>query len=496
MKDRIALAWAAVALVAHLAVANRYGFFRDELYFIVCGQHPAFGYADQPPLVPLLAAAAYALGHQLWMVRTIPALAAAGTVLASVAFARLYGGGNGAANLTGATVATAPIFLGIAGTFNTTVFEPVVWTLLGLLLARAIRNDDGRALLWSGVVAGLALEAKYFVVVWIVALCIAFTMTSFRSIFGRRELLLAAGIATVIAVPSLVWQAFHGFPFAQLVAHAGRKNASMTFVDFALAQLLVMNPLAAPVWFAGIVAPFVRRDLADARAFSIAFAIALAATFAGGGKDYYIAAAFPIAFAIGAIAIERVVDLRLRVVYAIAVVALAAVLVPLALPVLPPASVHPYMVAIHVAPKPRERTPSGDLPQTFADQFGWPELAAVVARVYDGLPPAERAKAYVLAGNYGEAAAIDVFDAGRGMPPTLSGHNQYWLWGHHGYDGAVLIDIGATVKGDLRDCRSATLAATFSSAHIMPYEDNMGIVICRGLRIPVETMWAKQKFYI
>jgi Dolichyl-phosphate-mannose-protein mannosyltransferase len=496
MKDRIALGWAAVALIAHLAVANRYGFFRDELYFIVCGQHPAFGYADQPPLVPLLAAGAYALGHQLWLVRTIPGLAASGTVLASVAFARLYGGKSGAAHLTGVTVATAPIFLGLSGTFNTTVFEPVAWTLLGLLLARAVRNDDGRALLWSGVVAGLALEAKYFIVVWIVALTIAFTLTSFRSIFGRRELLLATGIAILIAAPSVVWQAFHGFPFAELVAHAGRKNAPTTLAEFAFSQLLVMNPLAAPVWLAGVVAPFVRRDLAGARAFSIAFAIAMALTIAGGGKDYYIAAAFPIAFAIGAIAIERLVDVRLRAVYAVVIVAQAAVLLPLALPVLPADSVHPYMVAIHVPLKSRERTASGDLPQPFADQFGWPELAAVVARVYDGLPPAERAKAYVLAGNYGEAAAIDVFDAGRGMPPTLSGHNQYWLWGRHGYDGSVLIDVGATVKEDLRDCRSATLAATFSSPHIMPYEDNMGIVICRGLRMPVDVMWAKQKFYI
>jgi 4-amino-4-deoxy-L-arabinose transferase-like glycosyltransferase len=496
MKDRIALIWAAVTLVAHVAVAGRYGFFRDELYFIVCGQHPAFGYADQPPLVPLLAAGTYALGHQLWMVRLIPALAAAGTVLAAVAFARLFGARDFAAHLTGVTVATAPLFLGLGGTFNTTVFEPVAWTLLGLLFARALLRDDARSLVWAGLVAGLALEAKYFIVVWIAALGIAFALSSFRSLLGRREVLAGAAITIVIAAPSILWQAAHGWPFAQLVANAGQKNAPSTVPGFALSVLLGLNPLAAPVWLAGFVAPFVLRDLSKARAFSVAFGITVVLTYLGGGKDYYVAAAFPLMFALGSVAIERWAGVRVGVVYACAIGGLAAVLVPAALPVLPPADVHPYFEAIHVVPKARERGALGLLPQIFADQFGWPELAAVVAKVYDGLPPGDRAKAYVLAGNYGEAAAIDVFDAGRGLPPTLSGHNQYYFWGPHGYDGSVLIDVGATVAEDLHDCRSATLAATFSAPYVMPHEDHLGIVVCRGLRKPVGVMWPHQKQFI
>ena len=187
---------------------------------------------------------------------------------------------------------------------------------------------------------------------------------------------------------------------------------------------------------------------------------------------------------------------RLRAAYAVAIVALAAAIVPTVQPFLPPGDVRGYFVALHLAPPAEEKARLGALPQYFADQFGWPELAATVAAVYYALPPADRAKAYVLGGNYGEAAAVDIYDAGRGLPPTLSGHNQYGLWGPRGYDGSVLIDIGGNVKDDLRVCRSATLAATFSAPYVMPFEDHLGIVVCRGLRVPLARFWNAQKFII
>ncbi len=496
MKDRIALGWGAVALLIHLAVANRYGFFRDELYFIVCGQHPSFGYVDQPPLVPLLAAGSYALGHHLVLVRLIPALLSAAVVIAAIAFARLFGARDGAAHLTGVTVATAPMFLGLNALFDTTVFEPLAWTLVALCVARAALRDDKRALVWAGVTAGIALEAKYGIVVWLVALAIGCAFTPLRALFARRGLYVGAALCVAIAAPSLIWQALHGFPFAELVHAAGRKNAHVSPLEFLVGQVVVMNPLAAPVWISGIVAPFVRKDLRDARAFAIAFVITIAATIAGGGKDYYTAAAYPIAFALGAVTIERILAVGFRTAYAVAIAVLAAVASPQALPVLPPSELHGYLATLHMARPSAEREALGQLPQVFADEFGWRELAATVADVYDALPAADRKKAYVITGNYGDAAAIDVFDAGRGLPPTLSGHNQYYLWGPHGYDGSVLIDVGATVADDRKICKSATLAATFSAAYVMPYENHMGIVICRGLKVPVARIWPKQKMYM
>jgi 4-amino-4-deoxy-L-arabinose transferase-like glycosyltransferase len=496
LKDRVALLWAGVALVAHLAVANRYGLFRDELYFIVCGRHPAFGYADQPPLVPLIAAGAYALGHQLWVVRAVPALAAAAAVLVAVALARLAGGKDGAAHVAGATVATAPFLLAIDGTLNTTAFDAAIWTGLSLLFARAALLDDRRAPIWAGVLAGVGLEVKYFVVVWALALLVGCALTSWRRVLARPEVALGALLAALLAAPSIVWQGLHGWPFAQLVHNAALKDIAVGPASFLIGQVVAMNPLAAPVWLAGVVAPFVRADLRSLRAPSIAFLVALVATIAGHGKDYYVAAAYPTAFAIGAVALERTVVAWLRVVYVAALVAIAAVIAPTVLPYLNPDAVRGYFAALHATPPQEEKASLGSLPQYFADQFGWPELAALVAKVYADLPPADRAKAYVLGGNYGEAAAVDVYDAGLGLPPALSGHNQYGFWGPRGYDGSVLIDIGATVKEDLRACRSATLAATFTAPYVMPFEDHLGIVICRGLRQPVAKAWQRQRFMI
>ena len=169
MRDRVATILTAATAAFHLAFANRYDVFRDELYFIVCGRHPAFGYADQPPLVPLLAAAFYGIGAQAWVLRLPAVFAAAALVWLTIAFARLLGGGNGAAWIAGLAAAIAPILIGLTATLNTTTFEPLLWTLVAYLLTRCILLDDRRALLWAGLAAGIAMEMKYALPLWLFA---------------------------------------------------------------------------------------------------------------------------------------------------------------------------------------------------------------------------------------------------------------------------------------------------------------------------------------
>jgi 4-amino-4-deoxy-L-arabinose transferase-like glycosyltransferase len=160
-RDYVALGLALLAFCLHAVFAGRYDVFRDELYFIVCGRHPAFGYADQPPLVPLLSALFYGMGHSVWLLRLPATLAAAALVGLSVRFARLLGGGDFAAVLAGLATMIAPMLMGMASVFSTTSFDPLAWTLIAYLLVRAVRDEDRVALLWCGVVAGLDLEAKY-----------------------------------------------------------------------------------------------------------------------------------------------------------------------------------------------------------------------------------------------------------------------------------------------------------------------------------------------
>lgn len=495
--DRIALGLAAAVFLLRLPFANRYDVFRDELYFIVCGRHPSFGYVDQPPLVPLLSAAFFAIGQQTWLLRVPALLAAAALVWLTVRFARLLGGGDGAAWTAGIMAAVAPMFLGMFATFNTTVFEPPAWTAVAYALARAAILDDRRALVWAGIVAGFAMEAKYSIPAWLIALGIGLLLTPERRLFARRELWIGFALAVIIAAPSILWQAGHGWPFAELVHAAGDKNTTVPPLAFIANQIFVMNPLFAPMWIAGIVAPFAWRDLAPARFIALAFLVIAAIIIATHGKDYYLAAAYPPLFALGAVAFERTVrGAAARTAYLTLAVAFSAVAAPLALPILPPPMLIAYMQRLHFAPSQSEKSFAGTaLPQEFADQLGWHDYVREVGTAWSSLPPDVRAHTSVLVENYGEAAAIDIYGAPYGLPPALTGHNQYYLWAQRGQPATDLLRVQRNAERLHRYCAEVRTLGTTSSPYAMAYENAKSIAYCRALHPPLTELWPNLKDY-
>jgi hypothetical protein len=486
---------AAAVLLAHLAVAGRYDFFRDELYFIVCGRHPAFGYVDQPPIVPLLAAATQAAGERLWLLRTIPALAAAGTVLVTCALARLAGAGRFGIALAGLAAAFAPMYLGLTTTLNTTTFEPLLWTALVWLAARAVLEGDSDAWVWAGAACGIDLEIKYELPLFLLPLLVALIACGHGRALLHRRLGLAVAVAAALALPSGIWQLSHGLPFLEMMrAQAGGKNTALAPGEFIVNQALVMNPLFAPIWIAGVVGPFVSKALARLRFISVAFALTFLLMMALHAKDYYLSPAYGSAFAVGAVAIERWVRAAwARVSYVAAALALSAVAAPLALPILDPPVLARYIEALHLAPKPTERLRQSALPQDFADMLGWRSYVRSVTEVFERLPPEEQKRAAIFTGNYGEAAALDFF--GRGLPPALCAHNQYFLFGPRGYDGSVLIRVNEEPAKLARRCRSVALGGRFGAPFVMPYEDHAPISICWGLEPPLQILWPQLKFY-
>jgi 4-amino-4-deoxy-L-arabinose transferase-like glycosyltransferase len=497
-RDPAALTVGVAVLALHLALANRYDVFRDELYFIVCGRHPAFGYVDQPPLVPLLAAGTYALGAQTWLLRLPAVLAAGGLVWLTVAFTRLLGGRGGAAWIAAIAAGCAPMFMGLTGTLNTTTFEPLAWTAVAYALALTALRDDRRALLWGGAVAGVALEAKYALATWLVALALGVALTAERRLFARKELWLGLGIMTLLAAPSIVWQALHGWPFAELVAAARAKDADTAPLAFVLNQIVLMNPLLAPVWLAGIVAPFAWSKLVATRFLAIAFVAQLGLTIATHGKDYYLAAAYPTVFALGAIAWERIVgSAAARAAYLGLAAAISALIAPIALPILPPPTLAVYMRVLHLAPQAQEKAAAqAVLPQMFSDELGWRDFVREVAAAYDAIPPAQRGSTAILAGNYGEAGAIDVYGAAYGLPPALAGHNQYYLWGLRGQRPSSILRVSWESPASLRRfCSDVRVLGLASSPYAMPYENAVTFTYCAGLRPSLATLWPHVKFY-
>src|SRR5882672_2134584 len=266
--SRIRWICSGAAFLFHAAVAGRYDFFRDELYFIACGRHPSFGYADQPPIVPLLAAASQAFGEHLWLLRSISALGAFGVVWFTCKLAELMEAGPLGVTLAGIAAATAPMLMGVTLTLGTSSFQPLAWAALVYFVARAVVGGDQRAWIWAGIVAGIDLEIKYDLPIFLVPLLIPLVRKLDRTV------LLSALIAAAIALPSAIWQLTHGLPFLELMrAGAAGKNKVVPAGEFLLGQLLVMNPIYALLALTGVVAPFADERFRKWRFLSLSFVL-------------------------------------------------------------------------------------------------------------------------------------------------------------------------------------------------------------------------------
>lgn len=504
----IALGFFFGTLILHAATAWRYGYFRDELYFIACSKHFAWGYVDQPPFVALAALLATPAGYALLALRALPVLAAAATVLLAIRLCRELGGGTFAQSLTGVACALLPAYLLLGNTLTTTSFEPLWWTGAIYLTIRIVRAPERRSLWWLllalDVTAGA--YAKYSIALLIAALVAGLLFTPQRRVLTSRYAISAAVVALLLLLPNIAWQAAHGWPIVEVLrgdaAHrpAFQNGFALEYRSlvqnagaFVLEQLLYTNPLALPVWLAGIAAPFYLRSLRDIRFVGIAYAMLFAAAAALAAKGYYIIGAYAALLAIGAVAIERTVAVvRSSLFGALTAVALAAL--PLSLPVLPVDDLISYTQALHLTGN--GSTPPHLIQPVFAEEFGWDRLARDVARVYFAIPPKLRARTAIYADTYGDAGALDFFGAYYRLPPAVSSQNAYYLWGTRGYDGNTLVAIGATRIGVLRHYyRRVTLVATSSEPLRWIVEGPSPIYLCRDPIAPLDELWPYLRWY-
>ena len=487
------------SLAIHLIFNAGYGIFRDELYFIVSGDRLAWGYVDQPPLIPLLASWSHALfGNFLVGFRLVHALALSATVALSAEFARSVGGGRFAQWLAGLCVLCGAQFLAIGLLFTTDTFQPLTWLACGWFLVRLAKSGDERWWIPFGVVVGVSLLSKYAIAFYVVALGIGLLATPVRRSLLRPWLYVGALIGAIVVLPNVLWQHAHGWPFLELgKAAVNGKNVALSPVAFFVQQLLLMGPLSAPVWIAGLWACSRRPKFAVYRAFSIAYVVLFVFFVITHGKAYYMTPIYPTLLGIGAVAVESwLQSARGRRAALISVAVSGAVAAPMAIPVLSEKAFIAYSTMLGLAPSATaaEHQKMGLLPQHFADQHGWPEMAAQVAAVYNALPPADRAKAVFLGLDYGEAAAIDIFGPPLGLPPAISGHNSYFLWGAQGHDGSVLIVLGPYWGGLLAAYAQVEVVGKIDNPYAMPYETGP-IYVLRDPKVPFSFIWPRLKHY-
>ncbi|HEU4384629.1 MAG TPA: glycosyltransferase family 39 protein [Anaeromyxobacteraceae bacterium] len=494
------LAAALATFALHAACGGRYGPFRDEMYFVVCGERLAWGYVDQPPLVAVVARAAHEL-FGAWVPgwRLLPWIASAATAWLAGRLASRLGGGPFAAILAAVATAASPLLLGLGHYLTMNAFEPLLWTALALTLARLASGGDGRLWLAAGALVGLGLLDKYSMAYFAACLGLGLLLVPERRLLLDRRLALGALFAALLTLPNLAWQAGHGFPFLEL-ARRGQlyKNTPFELPGFFLSLFLEAGPLGAPVWLGGLAWLGGARASRPFRLLGLGALLLLAFLVAARGKPYYAAPLLPALFAAGGVAWEGLLRPRWSRLAAPALVAAGGLaFAPAAIPLLPVEDFVRWQAAVGFRQRPLERAALGVLPQVFADQFGWPELASGVAGAFARLPAAERERAVVFAQNYGEAAALDLYGRPLGLPPAASGHNQYFLWGPPEGRGEVAV----VVSGEREDCGRGTfrrrelLARLPENPWAMPYESGRWIWICREPMVPVSELWPRLRHY-
>jgi len=491
--SRIGLWCGLAALVIHLAANAHYGFFRDELYFIVCGWHPAAGYVDQPSLTPILAALSQSFGVSLFALRLVPAICAAIATYAACVLAAEFEGGSFAQTITGLVTIAAPEMLALGFRLSPDSIELCTWPLIALGILRITRGANPRWWMGIGPLIAIAVWSKYTAVFFVAALLVGLLLSPQRRVLRSGWFAAGAALAIVLVLPNLLWQSQNHFPMLQLL-HNDYGKFLLQSPPFPLQQILIMSPLLSVVWLTGLAWLFYVRGI---RFLGIAYLALIAAMWALDAKNYYAAPIYPYLIAAGAVPIERWTASRRawRMAVVAAILILAIPSTPFVLPVLPLRTFVAYQQSLggifhlrfHVDPH-----AGNDVPiQYYADMTGWPELAGTVASVYRNLAPVERAQAAIFTHNAGEAAAIDVYGKPYSLPPALSGNNNYWIWGPRGFSGNVLIDVNGDLEVDRTRFRSVRLATIFRNPYAMPYENDVRIYVCRGIRVPLGALWPK-----
>jgi hypothetical protein len=500
----LSVAWvlAAAAVLLQMLTNARYGYFRDELYFLACSDHLAWGYVDFAPLVALLARASRAaLGDSLHAIRFLPALAEGGQILITGFMARELGGKRFAIFLSGLSVLLAPVILGNATRLSMNPFEPLFWMGAAYFLLRAINRDQPKLLLASGVLLGLGLENKHSTAFFLVSLTIGLLLSPSRRLLLTRWFWLGAAIAFLIFLPNLVWQYTHHFPTLEALSNVRKthKNIELPPLPFLRQQIMMLLPISALVWIPGLAFLLLNAKAKKYRCLGITYLVFLAVMMILKGKDYYLAPIYPMLFAAGGVFWEAQIGARprmlwIKVALPAAVFALGVIAIPLDVPVLPVEKVVPYMEGLGIKMSRTEVQDRGPLPQHFGDEFGWEEMVAATSQVYNSLPPEERAKTGILAGTYGDAGAIDFFGARYGLPKSISPHQNYYYWGPREYTGESLILLHYDLVDAQHGCQSVETGPTLNHPYAMQ-EEHYTILVCRRSKIPLAEAWSRLKVW-
>ena len=475
---------AAAVTVTLIAVSGRYGYHRDELYFVEAGRHLAWGYPDMPPLVPALARLSSVVAPGSLVVLRLPSALAGGAVVVMTGLmTREFGGGRAAQVLAAVTTATSALLLGSEHYLNTSSVDLVLTTLTLWLVVRLLRTGDDRLWIAIGVATAAGLQASDLIGTVVVAVVLALLSSRRRRHLLASPWALAAAVLVVACwAPYLVWQADHGWPERAVASAIARGGSGTSTPRWLLlpTQLVLVSPYLAPVWIAGLVRLLRAPGLRRCRPLGVAYLWLAAIYLVAGGKSYYLGVVLPVLVAAGAPAVVDWVrrgrsGLRKGLVgAAIALTVPTTALVML--PVLPVASLH--------------ATPIVTMNYDEGETVGWPTYVDQIARAFRGLPADQRRTTAIITANYGEAGAVDRFGPALGLPGAHSGQDGYWYWGPPPDRDATSVVVGladGTLHRVFSTCR--TVGHLDNGLGVDDQEQGVPLRVCRGLRVPWSRSW-------
>jgi 4-amino-4-deoxy-L-arabinose transferase-like glycosyltransferase len=481
------------------------GYSADELYYLACADHLAWGYVDHPPLsVALLAASRALLGDSLLAIRLLPSLCEAAAPIVTAALARELGGGGRAQLLSALAVAVSPSGLAIGFGYSMNPIEHLLWPLAALCLARLQNGGDPRIWLVLGGLLGLGLLNKLSTLWFGLGLVVGLAASPARRWLVTPWPWVAAALAAMLFAPHVLWQVSNDWPTVEFVRNnaTGRVGADAAIVmhsplAFAASQLVFMGPVAAPLWLAGLASFFFSARLRRHRNLAWIFVTVFGLlAVSGRGTIYYLTGAFPILFAAGGVALERLATGRRRRLVTGAALALGLQGVALLPVCLPLASPERYLAIAGRVRSALGVDPQPSLPPLYEYMLGWPELTNAVAEVAGGLPESERLRAGVLAGTFGEAGALVHFGPAAGLPPVIGVHNNFWLWGPRGLDGEVLIVVAPVDSPILGHFERCELIRRVRCSHCEERRRDGPVFVCRSPRRPFAELWLWLKDYV
>jgi len=502
---RIIIGFSLFVLVLHLfsnAFAH-YGIYRDELYYIACSKHLAAGYVDQPPLSSfILFGVLHFLGDSILAIRLLPAIVSALTVFITGLIVRKLKGKLYAITIACLSVALAPEFLGTGTIYSMNSFDWLFWILAFYVVILIITSGNKKLWLWLGLILGFGLLNKIDILWFGVGLFGGLLLTPYRKHLKTIWPYITGAIALILFSPYIYWNITHDFATLQFIHNASTLKYSSQNPGTLLKGIFInMNPFSVFVWLAGIYYFFFYKDGKTFRIVGYIFLITLLILVINWhAKPEYLAPIFPLLYAGGGIIFEKLIEIEklswIKIALPVTISFTGLLMIPFALPVLPVQTFIGYSHLIGFSPSSGEKHKLEGLPQFYADMFGWENMTATVAKVYNSLPPEEQINTIVYAQNYGEAGAIDYYRDKFNLPRVLSGHNNYWYWGAADTNFTTVIVIGSSKEDLLKICNSVEQVNIIQSKYAIPYENNLPVFICSRFKLPFNILYQKIRFFI